>query len=153
PATAMRGGSSFPAPGPPGAGTPFAGCFPTARFFRARESRLRRSPRESAPFASWVPSILHGCGVRPKRSGRRLGIGALQGQAVAANRDCWYRYILSNTAMGHRRSMIRRAAIRMWVVWFCVLACSVRIAGAAQETSTVLVFDAASLTDVVDELG
>lgn len=49
--------------------------------------------------------------------------------------------------------MTRRSAIRTLLAWFCVLTCSVRIAGAADEPHTVLIFDAASLTDVVDELG
>jgi molybdate transport system substrate-binding protein len=55
--------------------------------------------------------------------------------------------------MDNGHSMTRRAAIRIWVAWVCVLTCSVRSVGAAQETPTVLVFDAASLTEVVDELG
>jgi molybdate transport system substrate-binding protein len=48
---------------------------------------------------------------------------------------------------------MRRSAIRTLLACFCVLTCSVRIAGAADEPRAVLVFDAASLTDVVDELG
>ena len=51
--------------------------------------------------------------------------------------------------------MKRRAAIRGLLTGFCLLACAaaVPVASAADDSQSVLVFAAASLTDVLDELG
>ncbi len=49
---------------------------------------------------------------------------------------------------------MRRPAIRMLLAWVCFAACVGEAASApADEATAVLVFDAASLTEVVDELG
>jgi molybdate transport system substrate-binding protein len=50
--------------------------------------------------------------------------------------------------------MMRRSTIQALLVWFCVATCTLASAAAtAAVPQPVLVFDAASLTDVVDELG
>lgn len=74
---------------------------------------------------------------------------------VAVEAKCWYRYIYLNIAT--RKNcvrMMRRSTIRTLRVWFYVAICVVASAAAtAAEPQPVLVFDAASLTDVMDELG
>jgi molybdate transport system substrate-binding protein len=51
--------------------------------------------------------------------------------------------------------MMRRSILRALLAWVCIVACGagVSAAAAADEAKTVLVFGAASLTDVLDELG
>ena len=52
--------------------------------------------------------------------------------------------------------MSKRATIRALLAWLCVATCGFGGSGAAraaEEAQPILVFDAASLTDVVDELG
>jgi molybdate transport system substrate-binding protein len=51
--------------------------------------------------------------------------------------------------------MMRRAALRGLMAWFCIFAfaAGASVATAADDAKTVLVFGAASLTDVLDELG
>jgi molybdate transport system substrate-binding protein len=50
--------------------------------------------------------------------------------------------------------MTRRSVIRALLAWFSLAACTASVGGAAaEEPRAVLVFDAASLTDVVEELG
>src|SRR5581483_2500117 len=51
--------------------------------------------------------------------------------------------------------MSRKMRVRAWVIWVCMMTCVVgsSMAAAADEAKSVLVFGAASLTDVLDELG
>ena len=51
--------------------------------------------------------------------------------------------------------MTQKLRVRTWVAWLCVMTWMVgsSVTAAADETQSVLVFGAASLTDVLDELG